>query len=63
MDTFNETYEDAQAKLEALDKPLNLLLIGSTGVGESTFINSLVGKKVAKTGVTAPVTTKIRDIR
>ncbi len=59
MDTFSETYEDAQAKLETLDKPLNLLLIGSTGVGKSTFINSLVGKEVAKTGVTAPVTTKI----
>lgn len=57
--TINETYENAQAKLEALDKPLNLLLIGSTGVGKSTFINSLVGKEVAKTGVTAPVTTEI----
>lgn len=59
MNNFNETYQDAQLKLEASESPLNILLIGSSGIGKSTFINSLVGKDVAKTGVFAPVSTEI----
>lgn len=59
MNNFNETYKDAQLILEASKNPLNILLIGSSGIGKSTFINSLSGRDVAKTGVFAPVSTEI----
>lgn len=34
----------------------NIMLLGRTGVGKSSFINYLVGKEVSKTGIGMPVT-------
>lgn len=39
------------------EKPImNILLIGATGVGKSSLINGLFGKKIAKAGIGKPVT-------
>lgn len=38
---------------------LNVLIAGSTGVGKSTLINTVFGKKVALTGQGAPITQEI----
>ncbi len=53
-----EMYNSSK-KQDKLDK-LNILIIGGTGVGKSTLINTVFGKEVAKTGDGAPVTQAIQ---
>ncbi len=39
------------------EKPImNILLMGATGMGKSSLINGLFGKKIAKAGTGKPVT-------
>ena len=54
MDAINE-------KLKNLKK-LNILVVGKSGVGKSTLINSLFRDKIAETGLGRPITTEIRKI-
>lgn len=49
---FNQEYDDIQKKIS---KP-NIFIIGGTGVGKSTLINSVFGKEVAKTSDLKPET-------
>ena len=42
---------------------LNILLVGKTGVGKSTLINSIFGKELAKAGVGRPVTKSINELK
>lgn len=53
MDAINE-------KLKSLKK-LNIV-VGKSGVGKSTLINSLFRDKIAETGLGRPITTEIRKI-
>ena len=42
---------------------LNLLILGQTGVGKSSLINALLGKKVAKAGLGKPISTHIQEYK
>ncbi|EDO8526932.1 DUF697 domain-containing protein [Campylobacter jejuni] len=57
---FNQAIETFTALKERQEQDkLNILILGGTGVGKSTLINTVFGKEVAKTGDGAPVTQKI----
>ncbi|MGA7689675.1 MAG: GTPase [Jiangellales bacterium] len=43
-------------RLAGADRPLLVVLGGSTGVGKSTLLNSLVGRRVSRAGVLRPTT-------
>lgn len=42
---------------------LNLLILGQTGVGKSSLINALLGKKVAKAGLGKSISTHIQEYK
>lgn len=50
-----------EAKKE-IENNLNVLIVGKTGVGKSTLINTVFGSDVAKTGSGKPVTQEIQRI-
>lgn len=54
---ISEAYKDAENKLGQC----NVLVIGKTGVGKSTLINSVFRDRLAETGVGRPVTDGIRQ--
>jgi small GTP-binding protein len=62
------TDEIAQKCIEAINdrlrnlKHLNIIIVGKSGVGKSTLINSLFRGDFAETGLGRPVTDKIRKI-
>lgn len=62
---FEEMYdmfEEKFKKEESNNKPANILIVGKTGVGKSTLINSVFREKMADTGVGKPVTEHLRKI-
>ena len=42
--------------------PLNIMLIGKTGVGKSTLINNIFRENLAQTGIGKPITQNLRKI-
>ena len=54
---------ESSYKTKLLDlKKLNILVLGKTGVGKSTLINSIFRDELASTGVGMPVTNSIKSI-
>lgn len=49
--------------LKIFEKPLNVLIIGKTGVGKSTLINKIADKQIAKTGSGSPITRGIQQCK
>lgn len=54
MDAITKTIKDL--------KTLNIIVMGKSGVGKSTLINSVFREKLAETGIGRPVTSEIRQI-
>lgn len=58
---FNEimTSFEKIKKEEQENNKLNVLILGKTGAGKSTLINTVFGEKVAKTGSGSPITVNL----
>lgn len=68
MKFSNEKYNVVQEILERTEaeinkmSPVNILIVGKTGVGKSTLINNVFREKLADTGIGKPVTKHLRQI-
>lgn len=64
MDNLNMLNEILNKTKEELEKmiPVNIMLIGKTGVGKSTLINNIFREKLTETGIGKPVTKHLRKI-
>jgi GTPase Era involved in 16S rRNA processing len=51
VSTFRGKVKSIQEKLEVIDEPLFVALIGGTGVGKSALINALASKVISKSSV------------
>jgi len=54
-------YEKTNQEIKSL-KPVNVMIIGKTGVGKSTLINNIFREHIAKTGIGSPVTDHIKRL-
>ncbi len=57
----SELTKQTQAEIEKIEK-VNILVVGKTGVGKSTLINSIFRENLAKTGIGQPITKHIQKI-
>lgn len=56
-DILNKTKEEIEKMI-----PVNIMIIGKTGVGKSTLINNIFRENLAETGIGRPITTHLRKI-
>lgn len=61
FDIAQEILNVTEKELKDL-KPVNILIIGKSGVGKSTLVNSLFREKIADTGIGKPVTKHLQKI-
>lgn len=68
MKSLEKHFDVAQEVLDLTEKelknltPVNILLIGKSGVGKSTLVNSIFRERLADTGVGQPVTKHLQKI-
>ncbi|MCE9584762.1 MAG: 50S ribosome-binding GTPase, partial [Planctomycetes bacterium] len=51
-----KAFENARARVSALDRPLRAVLLGGTGVGKSSLINAIAGKAISEASRRRPTT-------
>ncbi len=56
-DLFNKTKNELKKMM-----PVNIMIVGKTGVGKSTLVNNIFREKLAETGIGQPVTKHLRRI-
>lgn len=56
-----ELTKKTQEEIEKIEK-VHILVVGKTGVGKSTLINSIFREKLAETGIGQPITKHLRKI-
>ncbi|MCK5871776.1 MAG: 50S ribosome-binding GTPase [Methylococcales bacterium] len=61
LQKFEEKFEKEFLAFKRNQKKPNILLIGGTGVGKSSLINTCFGEELAKVGVGQPVTKHIES--
>ena len=59
--TGEVTYSEYESKKNINKEKVNIIVAGKTGVGKSSLINYIFGKKVAKVGDGQPVTQEIQE--
>lgn len=68
MKRFNKHFDVAQEILELTEQeykklpPVNVLVVGKSGVGKSTLINTVFRERIAATGIGKPVTKHLQKI-
>ena len=62
-DDIKKAFKEIKEAKTDKDKWVNVLIIGETGVGKSTLINTIFGRKVAETGSGKPVTQETQVYR
>ncbi|GAA8965707.1 GTP-binding protein [Helicobacter pylori] len=58
-DTGDLDLDKAQQYIQGKRGNLNIILMGSTGVGKSTLINAIFGKELAQSGTGTPITSRL----
>ncbi len=61
MELISQILGKTQSEIERLN-PVNIMLIGKTGAGKSTLINSMFRENLATTGIGKPVTQTVEKI-
>lgn len=68
MKNLDKHFDVAQEILDLTEKelqnlaPVNILMVGKSGVGKSTLINSVFRERIAETGIGKPVTKHLQKI-
>ena len=61
IDVIEEIFNKTKKEYKEMEK-VNILVVGKTGVGKSTLINSVFREELAETGVGKPVTQHLKKI-
>jgi uncharacterized protein (DUF697 family)/GTPase SAR1 family protein len=61
FNVFNEAFNKIEKELNNMSK-VNILIVGKTGSGKSTLINSVFRADMAETGIGSPVTQHLKKI-
>ena len=61
FDVAKEILDQTEKELQNIP-PVNILIVGKSGVGKSTLVNSVFRERIADTGIGKPVTKHLQKI-